>query len=552
MTFPYQSIQDADVDVAAAVHENFLNNFSKGHFKSVPQLYLGKVVFDNFQSRVSVGYEIQEALTFDLTPIPTSKIRKVLVSHFTDVKKSTNAEQYLDAFAPPNIEVSGKKVKVTITVYKGHTNDVDFAVDFNWAVAARCLIYFKEYTPVKKAIRLEVLRVAFTKPAAELEREIKEKLKKLGSNSSRSAKDGKLATRSAHALLPRIPGAQGDPEWCTKLEKLFLFLVNQVLAVQFTNFVNEWELPRAIEVAEGASITPSLLAVTDNYLIVGAHVNFAIDRAFTEMQAVTTHLLEGFSEEYRKEFSGITDDAIKSWKPAQSRSLNWLSEQAKEARKASDHAGGKSSKKAYDKSLIVLSNAKLFDAIAKANLKASGAFEAGTGIDNLVKIELGWAFGLGPSSAKIISGGIEVDTSAQVQGYVRGCLPDLNPKHWGDWACQGICIRLSTNSKFGVQARPSFEDDGVYCRFSLKPGSSIAFNFCDLPSWLSDLEEWASSQFTSALLSVLSIVVSRFKFQILSYPDQFPGTGLHWKSRMNSTISNQLSYLEISGDPTFT
>lgn len=553
MPIPYKSLEDAGVDVAAAVNEAFLNNFSKGHFKAVAHLYKGQVVFDEFESRVVVGYEIQEALSFDLVPISASKINKVLVAHFSDAKRSTSAERYLDAFAPPNVKLNGEKIKVTITVHKGHTNEVDFSLDFNWAVDARCLIYFKEYSSEKKAIRLEAIRVAFTKPKGDLQKEIKDKIKKLSATAQSSASRSEAVSPGQVSILGAASKsvlASGDTEWCTKLEKLFLFLVNQVLAVQFTNFINEWELPRAIEVAQGASITPSLLMISDNHLIVGAQVNRVVDLGLTDLQAITSQLLSDFADQYIQEFSGMSDDDFRAWRPKSSPSLKWLNDQEREARQSSERMRHKTPKKAYDKNVLILSNGELFDAIAKANLKAAGGQHFEKKLDHLVKAEAGWWFTLGPSSASIIPGGIAVDTKAAVGGYVRGCLPDLNPKHWGDWTCQGICIELKTKN-FGVQARPSFENDGVYCRFSLKSGSAIAFEFCNAPGWLNDLLEWISALFTRALLAALSTIVSKFKFKLLTYPEHFPGTGLEWKPRLNPTLTNQLSYLEISGDPSF-
>ncbi|MDH7452839.1 hypothetical protein QF205_07050 [Luteimonas composti] len=555
MAFPYKSLQDAGVDVAAAVHENFLNNFSKGHFKSVPNLYKGGVDFNEFESRVTVGYKIQEALTFNLKQIPQSKIKNVLLSHYKDAKKSTNAETYLDAFAPPNVELTGKKVEVTITVFKGHTNDVDFSIGFNWSIDARCLIYFKEYSSEKKAIRLEAIRVAFSKSEPELLKEIVGKLKRVLPQPVESTGKTSTVSASTHNHKKDKKGTasaiSSNDEWCTKLEKLFLFLVNQVLAIQFTNFVNEWELPRAIEISDGASISPSLLSVDDNYLIVGAQVNYIPSQAVTEIHTAVASLLDEFNDQYRQEFSGMTDDDFYGWKPEKSQSLNWLKSREVEAQKKAAGSGQKLAKKAFDKNLLLLANDRLFDAVAKSELKASGSSSYGKKLDHLVKAEAGWWYTVGPASASVIKGGIQVEAAAEVGGYVRGCVPDLDPKNWGDWRCEGICIKLGLKD-FGIQARPSFDNDGVYFRFSLKSGSAITFGFCDAPGWLNDLLGWISALFTRALLSVISTLVSLFKFKIVDYPEHFPGTGLEWKPRLNQKPENQLTFLEFSGDPSFT
>src|SRR6185503_10323846 len=159
----------------------------------------------------------KHAIKFSLAPITPSRFKGVWVSHLRS-KGAPNLREQDVALVPPNLVLNAEKVKFIFTVYKGHTNDEDFSVDFEWDLEARCAVLLVDAEGGTKAVRLEPLKVQFSKPPAAIESEIAAAVKKIG---ERRAKRGR-------AIQGRF-GDPTDPEWCVKLEKLFLFLVNQVL-----------------------------------------------------------------------------------------------------------------------------------------------------------------------------------------------------------------------------------------------------------------------------------------------------------------------------------
>ena len=180
----------------------------------------------------------------------------------------------------------------------------------------------------------------------------------------------------------------------------------------------------------------------------------------------------------------MPDSEFEKWTPKTSSTVRWLADKEQGLREEID-AELKASTKlvtAYDQNVLIISNGELFDGLAKANLRAHESWSDSKKLDHLVKAEAGWWFDVNGSSAEVIAGGIRVKTNVDLGGYLRGCLPDPDPKHWGDWVCRGFCLRLKTKD-FGLEAIPTFQGDGLYFRFKLTNNARIEVDFCDMPDW---------------------------------------------------------------------
>jgi len=543
MAFPYQKLEANGVDVAGAATEELLNDFSEKHFKHGADIYQGTYRFDDFDSRIEVSYQVQNPIVFDLAPIEPVRFKRLWISHL-QTKGAPNLQNV--PVTPPNLRITSKKIKFVITVFKGHTSDVDFSVDFQWDVEARCAVLLIDAGGDKKAVRLEPIKVTFSVSASTILKEIAFALRRIG-----RAKTAELQVRETRGHIVAF-GNPNDPVWCTNVEKLLLFLVNQVLAQNMTNFIKDWDLPRAIEIANGVSISPHYLEVSDKMLIVGGIVNYPT-KALSHMDSRVERILLEFREQFNEEFGAMTDKQLNNWKPSQSSCLRWLKAKEQELRNSIPPSTKKrqAGARAYTENLLILSNDHLFDALAKAYLNAHNGWDGSEQLDFLVRAEVGWWFKVDHGWAKVVPHGVEIHANVEVGGYLRGCVPNPDPKHWGEWMCEGICVEIKPRPDFGLQAYPSFLADGVYLNLRLLT-QSLALQFCSgVPPWLNALIGWITSMLTAPLLDVLRVAISLFHFKILDYPRYFPGTPLEWTPRLNVTPTNYGPYLAFTGDPKF-
>jgi hypothetical protein len=540
MPVDYRKLAANSVDLAAAVSEPFLNSFAKAHFKHDPAVYQGSYKFTGLPNDISLDYKVQNALAFDLTPISPSRFKKIWGAHM----KAKGAIALVDPMTPPNLKMTSKKVKFVFTVFKGHTSTVDFTVDFEWDLKALCAVQLVD-AGTSKAIRLEPISIEFTLPKPLVLKEIRRKLTQRSKR--RKSAQQSIATINQHLAA----SGPSDPVWCTKVEELLLFILNNILTVQFSNFVRQFELPRAIDIFRGVKVEPFYLDVSDDTLVVGGHVIYT-PSIRSEVDERVSGFLSEFQERLNSEFSGLSDARIQQWDPATSPTMKWINGQITDLKNR--HGSRKTPRTGrYPQNLILLSNDRLFDAIANSSLRATGGNNYGAEIDHIVKAEAGWWYTVGNGHAHVVPKGIDISASAALGGYARVCYFDIDPKNFGKWKCIGLCVILlpEPHDKVELEAYPSFANDGIYLDVNLL-NKSIKLQFCgDVPGWANAIIGWISQVLTAPLIQALSLFIAMMHPKIGTYPRYFPGTGLEYEPRLNTTLDNNGPYLTFSGDPDF-
>ena len=68
---PVDKLKAAGVNVAGAIHEDFLNSFARAHFAHNPTVYVGSAQVDQFDDLIQVDFQAQAPISFDLDPITT-------------------------------------------------------------------------------------------------------------------------------------------------------------------------------------------------------------------------------------------------------------------------------------------------------------------------------------------------------------------------------------------------------------------------------------------------------------------------------------------------
>ena len=524
------------VDVAGALTEDFLNTFSEAHFKHGSDIYKGSVTITEFDSNLKISYEFMNRIKFELNPIRASLFEALWLSHLR--AKGAPGLTAVN-IVPPNLVIRSEKIKFVFTVYKGRTATEDFSVTFEWDIEARCAVHLVDAGGNAKAVRLEPLKIVFSKPATTIASEIAAAVKRVGQDRHVSP------TKSVGKF-----GNPRDPEWCTKVEKLILFLVNQVLATSMSNFVREWNLPRAIELIKGVSITPTYLDIVAKALIVGGQVQYALPRVSVHSERITG-FLEEFNDQFSREMSGLTEEAMEKWSPDQSSSFQFLRQKEQQIKAELSEVQALAAL-SYPENLQILSNSKLFDALAKAYLKDDHHADYEKGLDFLVKAAAGWWERVDGALGRVVPGGIEVGANVSVGGYASACIPNPDPKHWGQWLCVGLCIDLRPKPNFSMAAFPSFPADGIYVRLNLLT-EKIEVNFCGrVPDWANKIIGWISGVLTQPLLAVIRAFIALFNIKIVDYPSHFPGTPLQIDAfRFNTRPTNVGPYLVFTADPKF-
>jgi hypothetical protein len=526
------------VDVAGVITETFLNKFAKAHFEKGNAIYKGSYDVTDFESKLRISYEFKSPIKFALSPIRESLFKDVWISHL----RNKGAAGLTDvSIVPPNLVLAAEKVKFVFTVFRGQTNQEDFSVEFEWDLEARCAVTLAEASGGGKEIRLEPLKVKFSKPVEQLAKEIIEAVQKIGNSRRRTSK----ATNGAF-------GNPADPEWCIKLERLFLFLVNQLLAVSMTNFIKTWQLPRAIDLIKGVAISPSFLEIANKMLVVGGQVIYALPRISPIAERVT-EFLEGFNEKLAEEITSLTDEQLEKWEPSKSPSFQFI--KMKETEILSEYnslvSESKKTSRAYPENLQILSNDKLFDALAKAYLKDEHHGDYQIKLDFLIKAEAGWWEKVDGGYGRVVPGGIQIGANVNIGGYARACVPNPDPKHWGEWLCVGLCVQLEPKPNFGINAYPNFKNSGIHIRLVLLT-QRIEMSLCgNVPGWINRIIRWLTGVLTEPLLNVIRALIALFNFKIVDYPKYFPGTALEWRPRFNTQPSNTGPYLAFTADPEF-
>jgi hypothetical protein len=533
MNIPYQELQKAGVDIAGIVTEDFLNKFSDAHFRHVPDIYTGSQRFTNFDNDIEIAYNFTHAVVFDLDPISATRFKRIWCSHLQT--KGASSLKIDQIFAvPANLALEADKIKFTITGYDGHTNNVILKIDFTWKLEARCAVSFRS-----GLLTLEPIKIEFSPASIHLVQVIRKKLARL--------------SRKRELSICGVIGSPNDPVWCAKAEQFILFLLNSVLSTQMTNFVRAWRLPISINLFDGIAFSPNYLSIHDDMLVLGGQVTSAPVGVSPIQHQIDALLLE-FSQRVNDEFSDIDDASIKKWAPHKSPTVKWingvvkdLQNQVKQERRR--RGGGRR----VTSTLALCSNDKIFDLLAKKYLSANQSWSGGSEIDHIVKADIGWWFRVENAAGKVIPKGIQVSARASVGGSASICYFNLDPKHFGDWACNSLSVALKLQPDppgFALNGYPLFASDGVYVRADLLT-QSVGLQIPGWPGWANDILGWVTGMLTVPLLAAIKAVVALLRIRIAQYPKFFPGTGLEWIPNMSTTPDNAGPYLVFSLAPTF-
>ncbi len=243
------------VDFGGIITEEFLNRFSQSHFKYNNQIYHGKQHITNFGLNMDIKYDLSNAIVFDLSPIADDKFMLVWKKHLA-VKGANERTLSNLATTPPNLKISVLGVTFTFIVYK-EDGSVDFTADFNWDISGTCAVLLDNIEG-EYILRLEPIKLEFKMH----EKELLGELTKSFTRELPTRKDPKIVSIKDY-LAAKF---NSDPE------KLVLYLLNQILATQMTNFVQQWKLPKAFEIIDGVEIQPGYLSIQDKAIAVGCKV----------------------------------------------------------------------------------------------------------------------------------------------------------------------------------------------------------------------------------------------------------------------------------------
>lgn len=412
MAVDFDDLVRNGVDIAATVNEVFLNKFSASHHRAVPSIYEGKQRFSHFDNDVEIRYKVAKPIQFDFSgSIPAARFRKLWVSHL----KTKGADPRLSIrnviTTPPNIRLSCDDLIFEVVVYDGHSSTIVLSVDFSWSLEALAAL-----TLMGNVVKLDPLRVSFSTGTPFVQAEIAAKI----ADRSKSS-----AVKQAH---PTTFGDPTDPVWCAKLEQMILLLINQVLATQIANFIRAWELPRAIEVADGIAIAPIYLAIHGDDLVVGAQVvTQPIGPSALQQQ------LDAFMHDFRlraeKEYSSLSDAELRLWHPDRSPTVQWMSQyvQSVEATMLEELQKFRDVKPAtFAPNLQLLFNDKLFDVLAKRLLSVNQGWQGSKELDRIVKGTIGWWFRVENASSKVVTGGIQVNADVSIGASASICHFDVD------------------------------------------------------------------------------------------------------------------------------
>jgi hypothetical protein len=540
MNIPYQDMQNGAVDLGAVVTEQFLNDFSAGHFKDVPDIYSGHQRFTNFGNDIDIAYQFKKPILFHLTPIPIQHFKRIWHSYLK--KKgaaSLTAEQVV--LVPPNLGLEADDVTFTITCYDGHSSTVVLTITFDWKITGLCSISLSSGTLTLVPIKLE-----FSDANSLLLEVLRREL------------DAVIRERNGGG--PCGQAGSTDPVWCAKAEEFILFLLNSVLSVQMSNFVTTWKLPNAIQLFDGVNLSPNFLLIQNGMLVVGGQITTQ-PLGISPIQTAVERIIDDFRNHALAEFENADEEYIRRWVPENSSTLAWLGKtieglESQLKATSQDRVPARRQQRqsaALSPTLALCSNSKLFDVLAKKYLSANNGWTGGTQLDHIVKADIGWWFKVDNATGAVIPGGIQVSANVSIGGSVSVCVFDLDPKHFGDWACINIAAELAPLPNppgFALQAYPNFKSDGIYVSANLLT-EAIGLQVPGWPGWANDILGWVTGMMTVPLLAAIRLVISLLNIRIAQYPTDFPGTGMPWTPNMSSTPSNAGPYLVFSAAPQF-
>ena len=324
-----------------------------------------------------------------------------------------------------------------------------------------------------------------------------------------------------------------------------------MIAVQLSNFIRSWELPKAIELVDGVDFKPSYLDVKADYLALGGHVTMS-PVAISELQSKASTVLSEYTHRIQAEFDAMNDEEILNIKSAKFKSVEWLKSATVALgaeTEATSSGRGNPANNGFTKNVSLLFNDKPIDYLAKKELSIREGSSSSIQLDRALKAEAGWWLNIHSVSGGIKQAGLWIKATPDAGGYARVCHFDFDPKHFGEWKCYGPAVQLVIkNAKFEVF--PSFESNGVYVRGRFS-SDGIEVRIPGWPNWANDLLAWVTRALSDPIIDFLGALLSLIKIRIVEYPKHFPGTGLEWTPNMNTLPANIGPYLEFSADPAF-
>lgn len=535
MNFNPEIFEKNGIDFGAMISEDFLNHFATAHHELDNSIYHVVQHISNFGLKLDIKLDVNNPIKFDLSPISDQKFLPIWKSHLIvkGAKKDVNTP-----IIPPNLKISANNVKFTFIVYK-EDGSIDFPIEFFWDISGTCAIVLDSIED-ERILRLEPIKIQFQKHDAELLKEINLRLQKLIPDKDNK----KTGIKATFGLMN-----SNDPE------KLVLYLLNQILATQVSNFIKEFTLPKAFELMKGVEIEPGYLSIDNKALSVGCKVGNNNSDLYKITESKFVVFMEEFTQEFTKEFTNFNEDKLKEWSPERSTTIAWLNLQIDEISKKKKHGLMKMSIAEYPQNLILFTNDRLTDVIANQffNFNKSADYSA-TLIPLVLKAKCGWSCKLSNSDTEILDHGIKLTMNSKLYGYAAVGAPNPDPKHWGEWIWLNLGVTVMADPNLGVIAYPKFKENGIYLSGELTT-KCIKANLDGVPSWANSAIGWITSLITTPLFTAINLIASSFDFKIIDYPSPgFPGTAIIIKPenwRINQSPLKLGSYLVFSGDTQF-
>jgi hypothetical protein len=532
MNFDPAFFESKGIDFGAMISEDFLNRFAIAHHRLDNSIYHVKQHISNFGLNIDIQLDVNSPIVFDLSPIADSKFHSIWKSHL--IVKGANANVDPPT-TPPNLGIFVKEASFTFIVYK-EDGTLDFQTNFLWDVSGTCAVVLDNVEGTN-VLRLEPIKIQFKSHEKELIKEIDLQLKKHIPD---------VKTRTTQKLSWLMDNS--NPE------KLVLYLLNQMLATQMTNFIQQFTLPKSFELMNDVRIEPGLLSIKDKVLSVGCKVGNDTSKLSTETEAELKVFLSSFRQEFNREFSHFDEEKLKAWKPEHSTTLRFLDAKKAELISLKNQGVLKGTNAVYPENVIVFTNSEITDAIANQyfNIYRQEDYEA-TLIPNALKAKCGWSVKLSNADTTIMDHGLKLTMNAKLHGYAGVACLNSDPKHWGEWIWFNLGANVWPDPDLGVIANPKFKTDGIYLSGELST-RCVKASIDGLPIWANSALSWIIGLITSPLFSVIDLLVRNFDFKIINYPSGFPGTSIVIQSanwRFNQLPVKKGSYLVFSADTFF-
>jgi hypothetical protein len=535
MNFNPEIFEKNKVDFGAMISEEFLNRFAVAHHKLNNSIYHITQHISNFGLNLDIKLDVNNPIAFNLSPIDENRFVKIWKSHLMIKGAKKDVEP---PFTPPNLKISVSNVCFTFIVHK-EDGTIDFETEFNWDIVGTCAVVL-DFIENENILRLEPIKLEFSKHETELLAIVQKKFATL--------KDSKKAAFS-NQLREKM--AVNDPE------KLVLYLLNQVLATQITNFVQQFKLPKAFELMDGITIEPGFLSIEDRALSVGCKVGNNLSASPEAVVSQLNIFLSDFKEKINEEFYDFDEEKLKKWKIEESPSYKWLNTKLEDLKRSKTKkvAIKRIANENYPENIIIFTNDEISDSIANKyfNFYKSEDYET-TLIPAVLKVKCGWSVKLSNADTEIMEHGLKLSMNAKLHAYAGVGAPNPDPKHWGEWVWLNLGVSIWPDPELGVIANPLFKTDGVFMNGKTTT-TCIKANIDGVPSWANAAVAWITGLLTTPLFAVINLIISNFDFKIINYPpDGFPGTAFVIKPenwRLNQEPVKKGSYLVFSADTYF-